>query len=288
MSLPAGSNLSPGTPSSEETHWAASATARAFGVRFTIRVSEASRLPALLARLPPGARPCRQMSAESFCCSVVREADAWHVYVNDGMEAHAESEADALDAFEGIVRFEVALRAPRWTFVHAGVVGWHGRAILIPGYSLTGKSTLVHALVQAGATYYSDEFAVLDRHGMVYPFAKPLTLRQPDGHTHQLTPGELGATRPTPALPIGMVVSTRYVSGAEWNPVQASPGEGLLTLLLSAVRAQVAPARVMRLLARVAESAEILEGPRGEADSTTAALLARTLAWKTEPLRNIA
>ncbi len=50
-------------------------------------------------------------------------------------------------------------------FVHAGAVavGWQRQAILIPGRSFAGKTTLVKALVEAGAVYYSDEFAVLDK-----------------------------------------------------------------------------------------------------------------------------
>ena len=55
-------------------------------------------------------------------------------------------------------------------FVHAGVVGWKGHAIVIPGRSRSGKTTLVAELVKAGAEYYSDEFAVLDAEGRVHPF----------------------------------------------------------------------------------------------------------------------
>ena len=64
----------------------------------------------------------------------------------------------------------LAERARNRIFIHAGVVGWQGRAIVIPGRSFSGKSTLVAALLQAGATYYSDEFAVLDGRGYVHPF----------------------------------------------------------------------------------------------------------------------
>ncbi len=59
----------------------------------------------------------------------------------------------------------VAERAPDHLFVHAGVVGWEGRAIVMPAASFAGKTTLVQAWLEAGATYYSDEFAVLDRAG---------------------------------------------------------------------------------------------------------------------------
>ena len=43
------------------------------------------------------------------------------------------------------------------------IVTWgRGRAIVIPGRTFSGKSTLVAELVRAGATYYSDEYAVED------------------------------------------------------------------------------------------------------------------------------
>jgi len=63
------------------------------------------------------------------------------------------------------------------------VVAWRGRAILLPGRSYVGKSTLVMELVRAGAVYYSDEYAVLDARGRVHPFAQPVALREPDGGT---------------------------------------------------------------------------------------------------------
>src|SRR5262245_29166046 len=64
----------------------------------------------------------------------------------------------------------VAQRSRAMLFVHAGVVGWRGLAIVIPGRSHSGKSTLVAELVRRGAVYYSDEFAVLDETGRVHPY----------------------------------------------------------------------------------------------------------------------
>lgn len=261
---------------------------RAYGVRFAVWVNDRALLPALLARLPPGARECHA-SREGFNCAVFRSAGApaiWYVRVDTELQATVATEAEALDIFEGAVQFEVARRASLWTFVHAGTVGWNGRAILIPGESHSGKSTLVKALVQAGATYYSDEFAVLDRHGLVYPFSQPLTQRIASGGRERLTAAALGGTTGTRALPVGMVVSTSHTPGASWNPARVSPGEGLLALLRNTVRAQEAPARVMRLLARVAETAAIFEGTRGEAEETAALLLDRA-SWPSD-LRNIA
>jgi hypothetical protein len=71
--------------------------------------------------------------------------------------------AAVLRAFTTHAEFFIARSAPAHLFVHSGVVGWKGRAVLIPGRSFSGKTTLVRAFLEAGATYYSDEYAVLDR-----------------------------------------------------------------------------------------------------------------------------
>jgi len=202
------------------------------------------------------------------------------VLLGDEVQAEADTIAQLLDTFESLVRFEVARRSPRWTFVHAGVVGWHGRAIVIPGTSFSGKSRLVRALVRAGATYCSDEYAVLDRRGLVYPFAQPLMHRTDSGTRARLSIDDLGGTLGTRPLPIGMVVVTHYDADATWNPAVKTPGEGLLAMLANTVRAQTAPAQVMRTLAGVAETATIIESPRGDADDTATTLLRRTAAWQ--------
>src|SRR5207247_125098 len=60
---------------------------------------------------------------------------------------------------------------------HAGAVAHRGRIALLPGQSFAGKTTLTAALVELGALYYSDEFAVLDADGLVHPYAKDLSIR---------------------------------------------------------------------------------------------------------------
>mgnify|MGYP000520359828 CR=1 FL=1 len=261
-----------------DSEWASSIFVRAYGVRFQVRANDASLLPTLVARLPPGTRTCQQPTRAAFCCSVVRDP-TWRIFLDADLDIMTDVEAEALYAFEALVRFEVARRTPRWTFVHAGVVGWGGRAILIPGRSFSGKSTLVRALVQAGATYYSDEYAVLDQRGRVYPFAQPLMHRTTSGTRERLTIDDLGGTVGARGLPVGMVVATTYEPGASWNPTPVSPGEGLLALLANTVRAQVAPSRVMRVLAKVAEGAATVESARGDAEDTAADLLSFDAAW---------
>ncbi len=75
------------------------------------------------------------------------------------------------------IRLTIAEFAVDRVFLHAGVVGWKGKAIIIPAKSFEGKSTLVKTLTKFGAKYYSDEYAVLDENGLVHPFPKMLSMR---------------------------------------------------------------------------------------------------------------
>ena len=101
----------------------------------------------------------------------------------------------------------------------------------MPGLSFSGKTTLVRALVEAGAVYYSDEFAMLDEAGRVHPYARQLSFRPPDGRPVDLRAEELGGVAGTEPLPVGMVIVTRYRPGGVWQPRQLSAGAGALAML---------------------------------------------------------
>jgi hypothetical protein len=174
--------------------------------------------------------------------------------------------AEFLERFRSVIALHVAEASPVRTFVHAGVVGWGNQAILIPGRSFSGKTTLVAELVRAGATYYSDEFAVLDTRGMVYPYAQPLQIRESGSYQQTQHPVEtLGGTAGTQPLPVGMVVVSKYKLGARWRPRPLTPGIGLLKLLDNTVSARRAPAIALSTLKHAVAHAAIVRGLRGEA-----------------------
>ena len=156
---------------------------------------------------------------------------------------------------------------------HAGVVGHQGAAIVMPGSSHAGKTSLVAALVRAGAEYYSDEYAPLDTVGLVHPFAKPLSIRneqyiQVDHHVDSL--GGVAGEKP---LPVRAVVVTSYESGGWWRPRRLSSGEAVLALLAHTVPAQGRPAQALQTISRALERATVIEGARGEADAIAPLLL---------------
>ena len=84
---------------------------------------------------------------------------------------------------------------------------------------MSGKSALVAELVRAGATYYSDEYAIFDSLGRVHPYPKPLSLRgEPDGRAERHPIEGWGGRRGTKPLRVGLVVNTVYKPGARWRP----------------------------------------------------------------------
>jgi hypothetical protein len=171
------------------------------------------------------------------------------------------------------IQGHVALEAPEYIFIHAGVVADGERAIVMPGRSFAGKTTLVRSLIEAGAVYYSDEFAVLDETGRVHPYAKRLSFRPPEGAPVDYQVGELGALAGEQPIPVGLVVAARFRPGAEWDPETLSPGAGALALLENAVPAQDRPEQSIRHIARAIAGATVLQGERGEADETAGLLL---------------
>jgi hypothetical protein len=169
----------------------------------------------------------------------------------------------------------VALEASPLLFVHAGVVGWHGGAIVIPGRSMTGKTSLVMALVRAGATYYSDEYAVFDRQGQIHPFPRPMHLRDGEHKEWQkVTAESLGSRVGTSAVPVALIVATQYDPRARWSPKILEPGQAVLRLFDNTVDALRRPEDAIDIFARVAAGCVAITGPRPSSEEVASFLLA--------------
>ncbi len=181
--------------------------------------------------------------------------------------------SELLQALEADAESYVASAATRRTFVHAGVVGWRGRALLLPGSSGSGKSTLVQALVHAGARYYSDEFALLDDDGRVHPFPRPLALREHEGALPVPVPGgSLRAGRRP--LPVGLVAFLAHRPGRDLRLRPLSPGHAALNLLAHTLPARLRPEAALAVISRCLSGVPAFEGVRGEAGRVAARLLA--------------
>lgn len=263
--------------------WVAGFALKSYGVRIGVRSNEAAALDRACEYLPAGwqysSTPIVDRVYSIMAGSTGPRANGRRfsvLYGDDLRIARATNLQDVFERLESDVRLFVGEYTRHRVFVHAGVVGWKGKAIVIPGRSYSGKSTLVAALVRAGATYYSDEYAVFDAKGRVHPFAKPLEIRA-EGEYRQarITVGELGGKSGKKPLPVGLVLMTGYKRGATWRPRKLSPGKGMLELLFNTVSARRSPEKALSTLRQVTSKAEVLKGVRGDTSAIVDALLKR-------------
>jgi hypothetical protein len=263
--------------------WTAGLTFRSYGVRFGVRAGSGAALSRLAEFLPPGTKEAAPGFVERLY-SIRLSDDAPErrglrryqlLYADYARLARTPDAEELFERFESDLQLWVAAAARRRVFVHAGVVGWNGRAVLVPGRSFSGKTTLTAALVRAGATYYSDEFAILDARGRVHPYPKPLAVRGEGGRQTKVAAEELGGHAACAPLPVGLVVVSEFREGARFRPRTLSMGRGSLALLANTVPARRRPAEVLETLERVVRGATVLGGARGEAAEAASKILER-------------
>ena len=261
--------------------WADGFSAAIFGVRVGFRVTRPQTLAGLLDQLPPGwhfSTTHRVQWAYSLSSVPSRRHPGriiHQLYSQGSLVTRGSNLPRILAALGGDLRAVLSQLTPWRTFVHAGAVGWKGRAILLPGYSGTGKTTLTAALVRAGATLFSDEFAVLDRRGRVHPYPLPLRVKRGDGPGATRVPvEELGGEAGKRPLPVGLILASRFDPDARGPIRRLSPGRGALVLLTHANQARSRSRRVLETVAAAARDATALQGPRGEAEAIVDTLLA--------------
>lgn len=196
------------------------------------------------------------------------------IYENEQRAARWEELEKVLEIFDYRLEMYIAEHARTRTLIHAAVVAWKGCAIVVPGRSMSGKTTLAAELVRQGATYFSDEFAVFDRHGRVHPYPRPLQIRENGvGRLHEVE--ALGGTQGTRPLDVGLVAFTRYKPGSRWRPRPFSLGRAVLEMLGNSAPARSHPQRTIETLSRVVRGAEVVKGVRGDAADAAEAILER-------------
>lgn len=261
--------------------WAAGISFLAYGLRIGIRANRSEVLKRCLDHLPP-----RWKSASSpvvdCLYSVIGDGSAGQskvrsynlLYAGPFRLARTMDLDKVFEILESDLQVYIAERARNRLFVHAGVVGWQGRAIIIPGSSFSGKTTLVAALIRAGATYYSDEYAVFDRRGRVHPYPRPLCIRQENnGRSKRLPVEAFGGVPGDKPLRVGLIVFTGYQPGKKWRTRSLSPGQAALGLLAHTVPARRRPKSALATIRRVVPGTKVLKGVRGEAEQIVDSLL---------------
>ena len=251
-----------------------------YGDEFGVRVNDLSLLHGIQHTLPPSTRMSsshRVKAVYSFLSPPKNDNPHFRkfhlLYENAQLIERKIHGLDLLGTFENAVNLHVAQWARPYVFVHAGVVGWKGRAIVIPGASRSGKSTLVSAFLRAGAVFLSDEYAVFDKRGKVYPFSRPISLRATPELNVKVNPTDFGAITATAPFPVRMIIVAKYDLSSHWKPKSLTRGQALLSLLANAISARHRPDANVRILSTVVDHSLSLRGVRGDADETVDAIV---------------
>src|ERR1700730_3021808 len=125
--------------------WAAGISFTALGVRVGVRVNDPAALERLLGHLPPGWKPSPLPVVERLYSVVMGGGNIGSrvrrfslLYADRNELVRSLQPEEVFEVLESDLQFHIAQAAPRRLFVHAGVVGWRGRAIVIPGRSCSG------------------------------------------------------------------------------------------------------------------------------------------------------
>jgi hypothetical protein len=254
--------------------WAAGVAVRAFGVSVGIRSTDAAVLEELAQRLPFGSVRTDAEPAD-WLYSVVRGRERRGgvkqfnlLYLDAARIVRSLDFADVPETLRSSARLLVAEFSREEIFVHAGSVVWKGRAIVIPGRTESGKSTLVKAFLDAGAGYLSDEFALLGRSGRVRAFPESMSL---NGQSIDV-PAASGKS-----FPVGLILDTQYRAGSRWRPRAISAGQSFLAMMQNTVPARHRPRASMTRLSRAVVNAKALRGVRGEAEEVVRRILSGDL-----------
>ena len=155
---------------------------------------------------------------------VIEVGGRWAAYQDGGRALWAASVPAMARSLVWLLN-AIALAAPAPdVHVHAAVASLGGRAVILPGRSGAGKTTLVAAMALDGWSYLSDEVAAFDvHHDLVHPYPRPLALEQgswalvpdalgrwPDDVPELVT--DLGLVLPATLGPAGPPVAARPVA----------------------------------------------------------------------------
>jgi hypothetical protein len=223
-------------------------------------------------RLPPSYRPAAE-APERIWAVRRSENGNWIVHAGGVELSVHDSQTAATDTMLSHLELWVAEHARRAVFIHAGCAVVGGRAIVVPGYSLSGKSTLTAALVRTGAEYYSDEFAVLDHRGDVRPYPRPLSMRAAPNTAERVAVEDLGGRVGRGPVRVGLIASLIYDANAGFMIESQTGSRGALLLVPHAVPSRSRPRATLNAVAHAAAGAIAVTGTRGDADDAAARLL---------------
>lgn len=219
---------------------------------------------------PPLPRSESAPSSPDIHLIVDRDGDCFRVEINQKLAASAVTLHDAALAAVKALDDAVVHRMKMFRAVHAGAVLIDGKALLLPGSSHAGKSSLVAELLSRGASHYSDEYALIDNQGLAHSYPRPLLLRNGRPLQSLVLPEELNARFASQPAPVGWILALEYVPGGELELRELSQSEVVMLLLRNTPHELANSPEMIDFFLRVAGNARGFEGKRGEAAESAA------------------
>jgi hypothetical protein len=214
---------------------------------------------------PPLPRRGDAINKPDLFIRVIRSGDEFQLLADDVVVA---SDCQAIGLVPDLIRVldeAVLQRLTTLRAVHAGTVLWGERALLLPGGTHAGKSSLVVELLRHGATYFSDEYALIDSDGLVHPYPRPLLVRNGRPEQVPILPSECNASVGEAPAPIGWILALQYLSGCTWSVAAITQSEALLTLLRNTPHILAESPEMVRVFERAVTGATCYAGHRNEA-----------------------
>jgi hypothetical protein len=215
---------------------------------------------------PPVPHRNSAASSPDIHLSIGRGARDFWVSLNHKPAASAVTLHDAALAAVKALDDAVVHRMKMFRAVHAGAVLINETAVILPGSTHAGKSSLVAELLRQGASCFSDEYALIDNEGQVHSYPRPLLLRNGLPRQSLVLPEELNAGFAVCSAPVGWIFALDYVVGEEaWNMHEMAQSEAVMLLLRNTPHEMAHSPEIVDFFLRVAANAVCYAGQRCDA-----------------------
>ena len=106
-------------------------------------------------------------------------AGTWSVERDGAIEMSGAHLSEVVNALQRAMTDLVVESSPSLLSFHAAGVAYEGRALVLPGASGSGKTSMCMRLLEHGFSYMSDESIAVDANGALLGYPKPLGLKLP-------------------------------------------------------------------------------------------------------------
>lgn len=246
----------------------------AYGCNLQIETAIASVFEAANRYVLPTLPRVHSFSGVPHCVARIDQAEGGYELIADGISRAFSS--TALSMMQYLIRAldDAVIRNLRGLYaVHAGTVVWNGKAILLPGRSHAGKSSLVAELLRRGATYYSDEYALIDSCGQVHPYPRPVLVRNGSAFQEPVLPGAWQAPVGDGPVMAGWIFLVKYQSGGSWKIEPMEQSAALFALLQNTPHVLAESPEMISFFHRAVLGAKGFSGARSEAGEAAERIL---------------